>query len=944
MSPRDPLEIRALSDVLHTSGETYLREGDFQRSADFFRKSLEIRENLEDSGLLAGALLDLGKVLVLLGEVDEAGELVERARTIRENEKNSAGLADCHDVLGNIARGRGRPEEAESHYGTALNLKRELGDDRGMAATLALFGPLHTERGDYGAAEERYRAALAIFERVGDLDQVAAITSSLGTVSLRRGDLNGAAAELEKARDIFERIGDRRGFGRCLNNLASIYRALGKDTQSAETFRTALALFEEMGDRQSAAVAVNNLAVIELDFGNLDVASDLNQRSLQLKRELGDRTGEAVSLGNLAEIAFLRGDWERAARLYREAQGIQEEAENKSGQAWLHNHLARLALERDQSDRSAREAATARRLGEELGSREIQVEAMETEIRLALRADRTGEARRLLDRAEELSRGMRSRELEASLRRVRAEVLAAEGSTEEAEAVLDETARAFKRLRRPFDLARVDLARGRARARSGRGDRCVEPFTQAERMLVEIGASPHLLGALRESLQLLAGRRPGEGRELAEMGLRLALRLGDDGSAAHFQESLDAISGTESLHDDSVRRLRALGDLTGRLLGRGDPRGVAEKTLDLILEEVRGDRGILLVRRNEGEDPVVTASKGLRDPALTDLVRTAERVVETGETLRDRRGGERAAPRSRLALPFGSGESVTGVIHVESSVGTGSFTEEDERFAFAVGGVLALYLAGGPRPSEARVAVSAEGRPAEFSEMIGDSKRIGEVFETVRKVAPGKGDGSPAGGERNREGASRAGLAPAVSSRGRSLRGGELPVDPAGPARERALRIREGRVHRSGPAQGREDRARRRRDSLPRRGRGPLLLRAGQGPPCPAGEIVRAARGVSRRSPSTSGSWPPRPSIWRSPSRSGGSGRISTTGSTSCRSSCRRCASGGKTFPPSSITSSRSTCSRIAPSASSLRTPFDCSRRTPGRATSASWRMRSSTR
>jgi DNA-binding NtrC family response regulator/tetratricopeptide (TPR) repeat protein len=739
MAQGDSLELRALADVLRTSGDTYRRDGDFARAAEFLRKSLEILERLAEPGPVAGGRLELARVLVRTGDVDEAAELAGSAREALEAAEDRSGLAGCHELLGGIARGRGRKGEAEEHYGRALELWRELGDDRGLAGTLAQYGLLHNERGDYEAAEERYRAALAIFERVGDREQVAALTNNLGTLALRRGDPAAAAAELERARELFDEIGDRLGVGKCLNNLAGIYRALGQDGKSADSFRRGLALFEEIGDKRGAAIAANNLAVIEQDLGRWREAEELHEKSLRLKRDMGDRPGEAVSIGNLGDIAFFRGDWEKAGRLYREALAVQEAAGNRAGCAWVHNHAARLALARGQRDRASREAATARAIGREVGSREIQAEALVTEIRLALDSGDLAGARKLLDEAGEHARGMRSREVEAVVRRAGGEVLAAEGKANEADDVFDEVERAFRRLRRPFDRAGVEIARGLAWARSGRGDRAVEPFASAERRLEELGAAVHVLAPLKAAVESLARDHPGEGPELAEAGLRLALRLGAEDVAGELSRLRDEIARGRERERTPELRLADVGRLAEALLKLPDPEEVPAFVLGRLVVELRADRGILLVRASSDDPFDVVASPGFEDPARTDAVRAAERVAETGEVLRDFRGGDRSAPRSRLVLGFGGAESATAVLHLETSPGTRGFAGDDERFAFAVLGALALRLAGGSEVAGAVVRPRGKRRErdAAFAEIVGDSGRMDDVLETSRRVARG---------------------------------------------------------------------------------------------------------------------------------------------------------------------------------------------------------------
>ena len=127
------------------------------------------------------------------------------------------------------------------------------------------------------------------------------------------------------------------------------------------------------------------------------------------------------------------------------------------------------------------------------------------------------------------------------------------------------------------------------------------------------------------------------------------------------------------------------------------------------------------------------------------------------------------------------------------------------------------------------------------------------------------------------------------------LREGQLRGAAGEPARVGAVRPREGRVHRRRQAAHRPLRAERRRHPVPRRNRRHEPEHAGQDPARAAGARVRAARrhaDAARRRAADRGDQPRPVGDGR---RRASSARTCTTGSTSSRSRCRRCASARKT-------------------------------------------------
>ena len=171
-------------------------------------------------------------------------------------------------------------------------------------------------------------------------------------------------------------------------------------------------------------------------------------------------------------------------------------------------------------------------------------------------------------------------------------------------------------------------------------------------------------------------------------------------------------------------------------------------------------------------------------------------------------------------------------------------------------------------------------------------------------------DDPHSGGERHGEGARGAGAARQLVAFGPRVHHRQLGQSPARSAGIKPLRTRQGRVYRRGLPEEGAVRARGQRDHLLRRDRQHSGRNAGQAAPRDPGARVHAAR---RRRDDQSG----RPDHRRDERRSqtdDGRGTLprglATIASTSSRSRSRRCASGRRTFPFSSSTSSRSTARR----------------------------------
>jgi tetratricopeptide (TPR) repeat protein len=187
MQIREELGLRALlATDYHQLGIIAQRSEQLDEAEDWHRKSLAILEELEDRPRTAVSYLELGTTAFFGGRQDEAENWYRRALTIFQELGDLPYMAVAFHQLGMVAEDGGRLDEAEDWSRRALTIEEGIGDRPHMAFTYHQLGDIALGRRRLDDAESWYRGALRIFEELGDRPHMAATSAQLGLLAERR--------------------------------------------------------------------------------------------------------------------------------------------------------------------------------------------------------------------------------------------------------------------------------------------------------------------------------------------------------------------------------------------------------------------------------------------------------------------------------------------------------------------------------------------------------------------------------------------------------------------------------------------------------------------------------------------------------------------------------------------------------------------------------------
>jgi Nif-specific regulatory protein len=660
---------------------------------------------------------------------------------------------------GRLHQQLGQHEGALEAFEAGLGLVAEAADPELEVDLLHGKAWALTDRGDAEAGFAAARAALRQAGRQRLEAQRANLLNSLGLFFYTRGDWRRAGRLVRRGLAVAERVADERQVVKLRNNLGNVLWKTGDYGGAIARYRENLTVCEASHDLWGQLTALNNLGIMNCALGDWRAARGFLERSLDMKRRLGAREAEALARLNLGEVEEVLGDWPRARRHLDRVLKILVEHPEHTDRVEAVAQLAALARKRGAYAEAEALAGEALELAERTGDRDLLSHCHYHRGLVDRDRENWAAAKAHLETALEMAIAADTREALARLYHALADLAIRRGEPTAAVGHAAEAMRWARQLEDRLELGKAVVLEGRLAGERGEAELAEQRFAAGVQILEQIPAPYEYARSVYE--WALRTRDA----ELAEDRLKRALATFETlGAVADTERVRGAVEqARERRREERERRgTRGLYEVGKVINSTLDLNEVLARTMDIVVERLRAERGMIVFSDQLTGDLDVVADRNLASGGFPDEGRrlsesVVRRVIEKREPVIavDAQNDPRFAGAasivashivSILCVPLAIRERLVGAIYVDHRRSRQLFGERDKEFlvAFAdlaAGAIENARLYGEIQAARERLKAENESLRKEIlssrhlSALVGKSRAVVELKIMLERVA-----------------------------------------------------------------------------------------------------------------------------------------------------------------------------------------------------------------
>lgn len=227
-------------------GVSWANRSDYSQTLDYYKRALEIHEQIGNPNGIAFALNNVGTVYDKQGEFSKALDYYMLSLEINEQMglKYESGVILSN--IGIIYMKQGDFTKALNYNLKSLELNKQIGRKNEEAVALNNLGSIYKTQGDYVKAMDYYTQSLEINEQIGQQSGIASSLISIGEIYHKQGNYPKALNYCHRGYKISLGIESLEIQKSCCSCLYKVYKAMGVSNKALKYYELIVVLEDSL--------------------------------------------------------------------------------------------------------------------------------------------------------------------------------------------------------------------------------------------------------------------------------------------------------------------------------------------------------------------------------------------------------------------------------------------------------------------------------------------------------------------------------------------------------------------------------------------------------------------------------------------------------------------------------------------------------------------------
>lgn len=296
------------AEAYYKLGVRYMYHYDLDLSRTQLMKALQLMPDDESSEMQMMTLNCLGRVELLMGNVDEAVLVYRRALSVSEALHDELNCADVTNNMAYIYFQQGDSDKAFDEFMEARNWFERLNDTLSVAQCDNNIASIYYNWQQYDKAKEIFSRIVSVFQRFGDDASLASAYQNLGLI-YANGQINydSAIYYYRSSMECAQAVGDIPTMIDDKIEMASLLSRQGENVEAL--LNEALAMAENIGYKSGELSSLAQLGIYYNKVNDYSKSVEVIEQCLKMEAESG------INLYNSVLRSYLIMDYAHLGRL-----------------------------------------------------------------------------------------------------------------------------------------------------------------------------------------------------------------------------------------------------------------------------------------------------------------------------------------------------------------------------------------------------------------------------------------------------------------------------------------------------------------------------------------------------------------------------------------------------------------------------------------------------